>query len=283
MGPGRKLNKVVFQKWLNASDAILEMVVMKLPSPRAAQKYRVKYLYEGPQTDEVAKAIASCDPNGRLCMFVSKMFPTKDFTRFRAFGRVFSGTIATGMKVKIQGGQYKPGEKHDSYKKGVQRTILMMGGKEEPINDVPCGNTCALIGVDDCIKKQATIVNEDEVEAHNIRMMKYTVSPVVRVAVNPKNPQDLPKLVDGLKKLSKSDPLVIIKQDKGTKEHIISGCGDLHIEICLKDLRELYTKNVEIIQSDPVVSYCETITEDSSRSVDDGGFGRPCLSKSPNK
>lgn len=138
-------------------------------------------------------------------------------------------------------------KKHDSYIKNVQRTILMMGGKEEGIPDVPCGNTCALVGVDDCIIKQATIVNEDEIQAANIRMMKYTVSPVVRVAVNPANPQDLPKLVDGLTKLSKSDPLVIITQDKGTKEHIIAGCGDLHIEICLKDLRELYTKNVKII------------------------------------
>jgi len=87
----------------------------------------------------------------------------------------------------------------------------MMGGKEEPIKNVPCGNTCALIGVDDCIVKQATIVDHDVIDAHNIRMMKYTVSPVVRVAVTPANPQDLPKLVDGLKKLSKSDPLVIIK------------------------------------------------------------------------
>jgi elongation factor 2 len=94
----------------------------------------VKYLYEGPQTDEVAKAIAACDPKGALCMFISKMFPTKDFTRFRAFGRVFSGTIATGMKVRIQGGKYVPGKKFDVYTKGVQRTILMMGGKEEPIS-----------------------------------------------------------------------------------------------------------------------------------------------------
>lgn len=87
----------------------------------------------------------------------------------------------------------------------------MMGGKEEPISDVPCGNTCALIGVDDVIKKQATIVNEKNLTAHNIRMMKYTVSPVVRVAVHPRNPSELPKLVDGLAKLSKSDPLVIIE------------------------------------------------------------------------
>jgi elongation factor 2 len=271
---GRKLAKAIMQKWLNASEAILEMVVLKLPSPRAAQKYRVKYLYEGPQTDEIAKHISDCKSDGKLCMFISKMFPTKDFSRFRAFGRVFSGTIGTGMRVRIQGGQYVPGKKHDMYIKGIQRTILMMGGKEEPIKDVPCGNTCALIGIDDVIKKQATIVNEDMEDCHNIRMMKYTVSPVVRVAVHAKNPSELPKLVEGLAKLSKSDPLVIVSQDKATGQHVIAGCGDLHVEICLKDLRELYSKGIDIIVDDPVVSYCETVTEESSMV---------CLSKSPNK
>lgn len=109
--PGRKLNKIVFQKWINASDAILEMVVNSLPSPRRAQKYRVKYLYEGPKNDEMAKAISECDPKGKLCMFVSKMFPTKDFSRFRAFGRVFSGTVDQSKhagKIRIQSQGYKP-------------------------------------------------------------------------------------------------------------------------------------------------------------------------------
>lgn len=122
--------------------------------------------------------------------------------------------------------------------------------------------------------KQATIVGEKMMDAHNIRMMKYTVSPVVRVAVSPCQPADLPKLVEGLAKLSKSDPLVIVTQDKATKQHVIAGCGDLHIEICLKDLRELYTKNVKINVGNPVVSYCETVTKESDRV---------CLSKSPNK
>mmetsp|Transcript_3502 Transcript_3502/g.2071 ORF Transcript_3502/g.2071 Transcript_3502/m.2071 type:complete len:115 (+) Transcript_3502:1192-1536(+) len=103
--------------------------------------------------------------------------------------------------------------------------------------------------------------------------MKYSVSPVVRVAVLPKNPADLPKLLDGLKKLSKSDPLVQCYSDEATGEHIIAGCGELHIEICLKDLIEEYTR-IEIIQSDPVVTYRETVSE-PSRQV--------CLAKSPNK
>lgn len=89
----------------------------------------------------------------------------------------------------------------------------------------------------------------------------------------PKNSADLPKLVDGLKKLSKSDPLVQCYSDESSGEHIIAGCGELHIEICLKDLVDEYCK-CEIIQSDPVVTYRETVTETSSIV---------CLSKSPNK
>ena len=102
--------------------------------------------------------------------------------------------------------------------------------------------------------------------------MKYSVSPVVRVAVDVKNANDLPKLVDGLKKLSKSDPLVVCTTEE-SGEHIIAGCGELHIEICLKDLVEEYAK-CEIKKGDPVVTYKETVNQESNQM---------CLSKSPNK
>jgi len=69
--------------------------------------------------------------------------------------------------------------------------------------------------------------------------MKYSVSPVVRVAVEPKNPSDLPKLVEGLKRLAKSDPLVQCYTEE-SGEHIVAGAGELHLEICLKDLRDEY-------------------------------------------
>jgi len=75
----------------------------------------------------------------------------------------------------------------------------------------------------------------DHIDAHTIRNMKYSVSPVVRVAVAPKNAADLPKLVDGLKKLSKSDPLVVCTTEENG-QNVIAGCGELHVEICLKDL-----------------------------------------------
>lgn len=266
----KPLMKRTMQIWINAADTLLSMIVTKLPSPRVAQKYRVENLYEGPMDDEAAKAIRSCDKDGPLMMYVSKMVPTNDKGRFYAFGRVFSGTIATGQKVRIQGPHYKVGSKEDLNVKNIQRTVLMMGRTTEQIADVPCGNTVALVGIDQYILKSGTLTTLET--AHNIADMKYSVSPVVKVAVKVKDGKELPKLVEGLKKLSKSDPLVVCTTEE-SGEHVIAGCGELHVEICLKDLREEYAQ-CDFSVSDPVVSYRETVNETSSMT---------CLAKSPNK
>merc|ERR1719364_353410 len=267
---GKPLMKRTMQIWINAADTLLSMIVSKLPSPVTAQKYRVENLYEGPMDDTAANAMRACSPAGPLMMYVSKMVPTSDKGRFHAFGRVFSGTIATGSKVRIQGPHYKPGSKEDLNIKNIQRTVLMMGRSVEQIADVPCGNTVALVGVDQYILKSGTITDIED--AHNITAMKYSVSPVVKVSVKPKDGKDLPKLVEGLKKLSKSDPLVVCSTEE-SGEHIIAGCGELHVEICLKDLRDEYAQ-CDFSVGDPVVSYRETVTAESSVT---------CLAKSPNK
>jgi elongation factor 2 len=100
---------------------MLQMICIHLPSPVTAQKYRMEMLYEGPHDDEAAIAIKNCDANGPLMMYVSKMVPTSDKGRFYAFGRVFSGKVATGMKARIQGPNYTPGKKEDLYEKTIQR------------------------------------------------------------------------------------------------------------------------------------------------------------------
>merc|ERR1712190_553741 len=240
------------------------------PSPVTAQKYRTEMLYEGPSDDVVANAMKNCDVNGPLMMYISKMGPTSDKERFYAFGRIFSGAVSTGQKVRIMGPNYVPGKKEDLYEKSIQRTILMMGRYIEAIEDVPCGNICGLVGVDQFLVKTGTISTLKE--AHNMKQMKFSVSPVVRGAVEPKNPADLPKLVEGLKRLAKSDPMVqCMIEESG--EHIIAGAGELHLEICLKDLEEDHAC-IPLKKSDPVVSYRETVSEESSTM---------CLSKSPNK
>eukprot|EP00803_Ostreobium_quekettii_P007249 evm.model.scf_1627.1 EVM.evm.TU.scf_1627.1 scf_1627:5728-11865(-) len=270
---GKPLMKRVMQTWLPAQDALLEMMIWHLPSPHKAQKYRVDNLYEGPLDDAYATAIRNCDPKGPLMLYVSKMIPTSDKGRFFAFGRVFSGTVATGQKVRIMGPNYVPGQKKDLYIKSIQRTVLCMGRRQDAVEDVPCGNTVAMVGLDQFITKNATLTNEKNDDAHPIKAMKFSVSPVVRVAVEPKVASDLPKLVEGLKRLSKSDPMVQCTIEE-TGEHIIAGAGELHLEICLKDLQEDFMGGAEIRVSDPVVSFRETVSAESDHTV---------MSKSPNK
>ena len=269
---GKPLLKRVMQKWLPVGDAILEMIVIKLPSPAAAQRYRVENLYDGPLDDAAANAIRTCDTSegAPLMMYISKMVPSSDRGRFFAFGRVFSGKIATGQKVRIMGPNYVPGKKSDLWVKNIQRTLIMMGRFQEQVQDIPAGNTCGLVGVDQYLLKSGTITTLDE--AHCIKTMKFSVSPVVRCAVEPKKAQDLPKLVEGLKRLAKSDPMVLCYTEE-SGEHIIAATGELHLEICLKDLQEDFM-GTEVKVSDPVVSYRETVSGTSSQT---------CLSKSPNK
>jgi len=267
---GKKLLKTIMRKWIPAGETLLQMITFHLPSPAQAQKYRMEMLYEGPHDDPCATAIKNCDPDGELMMYISKMVPTSDKGRFYAFGRVFSGRIATGLKARIMGPNYKPGSKSDLYQKSIQRTILMMGRYVEPIEDVPCGNICGLVGVDQYLVKSGTISTYEK--AHNLRVMKFSVSPVVRVAVECKNPQDLPKLVEGLKRLAKSDPMVLCEFPEGG-DHVVAGAGELHLEICLKDLEEDHA-GIPLIKKDPVVSFRESVT---------GMNSAPALSKSPNK
>ncbi|KAK2118105.1 Elongation factor 2 [Saguinus oedipus] len=198
------------------------------------------------------------------------MAPTSNKGRFYAFGWVFSRLVSTGLKVRIMGPNYTPGKKEDLYLKPIQKTILMMARYVEPIEDVPCGNIVGLVGVDQFLVKTGTITTFEH--AHNMRVMKFSVSPVIRVAVEAKNPADLPKLVEGLKRLAKSYPMVqCIIEESG--EHIIAGAGELHLEIYLKNLEEDHAC-IPIKKSDPVVSYRETVSEKSNVL---------CLSKSPNK
>jgi len=266
------MGKHIMQKWLPAADAILEMIVLHLPSPRAAQKYRAETLYDGPVDDEACTAIKACETSAEapLMMYISKMIPGAD-NRFTAFGRVFSGKVSTGQKVRILGPNYEPGKKTDLFQKSIQRVVIMMGRYTETVADIPAGNTCGLIGVDQYLVKAGTITNLES--ACCIKTMKFAVSPVVRVAVAVKNTTDLPKLVEGLKKLSKSDPMVKVETtDAG--EHIIAGCGELHLEICLKDLAEDFMKGAPLNITPPVVTYNECITAPSSKE---------CLAKSANK
>lgn len=269
-GTEKEIYKVAMRRFLPLADALLDGIVYHLPSPKEAQLYRYTTLYDGPLDDECALAIKNCDPNGPLMIYISKMIPMHNGGRFYAFGRIFSGTVQTGQKVRIMGSNYKPGSDEDCYvNKSIQLVLKMIGSKGESCDSVKCGNTVALAGIDQYLLKSGTITTSDK--AYPIRTMKFSVSPIVQVAVSAKNPAELPKLVEGLKKLSKSDPSVkCFINESG--DHIVAGVGELHIEICLNDLKDFM--KTEIVVSQPIVPLRETIIS---------GSGQTCLAKSPNK
>jgi len=272
----KKVVKTIMMKFLPAAETLLEMIVTQLPSPKKAQAYRAEMLYSGEPTEEdpYFKGIKTCDQTAPLMLYISKMTPTADKGRFFAFGRIFSGKVRSGQKCRIMGNNYQVGKKTDLFDdKPIQRCVLMMGRYQEAVEDMPCGNVCGLVGVDKYIVKSATVTDEGCKEAYPLRDMKYSVSPVVRVAVEAKNAADLPKLVEGLKRLSKSDPLVVCSIEE-SGEHIVAGAGELHLEICLKDLQDDFMNGAPLKISEPVVSFRETVTDESDRQ---------CLSKSANK
>ena len=156
---GKELGKTVMSRWFPAADCLLETIICHLPSPATAQRYRTPYLYEGPQNDEVHRAMVNCDAKGPLCIYISKMVPIEG-GRFAAFGRIFSGTVKSGERVRILGSNYEVGQKTDLYEKNISQVgIFMMGKTPESLPDIPCGNTVALTGIDEYLLKTGTITS----------------------------------------------------------------------------------------------------------------------------
>ncbi|KAJ2672518.1 translation elongation factor 2 [Coemansia spiralis] len=266
----KALLKVIMHKFLPAAEALMEMICIHLPSPKKAQLYRCDYLYEGPTDDESATGIRNCDPNGPLMFYVSKLLPASDMRRFYAFGRVFSGTVSPGMRVRIQGPDYVPGNRKDLHIKPIQRTVFMVGRGVTDLDHCSAGNIVSLVGIDQFLLKSGTLTTSDT--AHNMKTIKFSVSPVMQVAVGVQDPKNLPNLLEGLKRLSRSDPCIHVSVSE-SGEYTIAGAGELYLEACLSDLENDYAR-VPIIINCPVVNYYETVQATSSLT---------CMSKSANK
>ncbi|CAF3178210.1 unnamed protein product [Rotaria socialis] len=254
----KKITANVMKRWLPAGEAMLHLIVLHLPSPVQAQVYRIKHLYEGPQDDQAACSMKACDPNGEVMIYISKKIPAQDGSRFLCFGRIFSGTVVSGTNVRVLGPDYRPGSTSDLQIKNITSVGVMVGDRCMPMNSVPAGNVVALSGIDKCLVKTATITTSPD--AHNFRVMKFSVSPVVRVAVDAKDPTDHAKLVEGLKKLVQADSLVQVLNENG--QHVIAAAGELHLEICLADLEKTHAR-CPLKVATPIVTYRETITAES--------------------
>lgn len=247
------------KKILPVHSAILDMFIRHLPTPLEAQPYRIPKIWLGDVESEIGKAMKACDENAPTVICLNKVV-VDPHAGIVSTGRIFSGTISEGDNVYLLTG-----------KKGyrVQQTSIYMGARREIVNTIPAGNIAALLGLD-IARAGETVVSEtikDQVVP--FEKIKYVSEPVITIAVEPKHPKDLPKLIDLMQKLSIQDPNLVTTINQETGEYLLSGMGELHLEISVKDIQSA----VDVTTSQPIVVYRETITKP----------GGPVLGKSPNK
>ncbi|GJC85030.1 pre-mRNA-splicing factor CWF10 [Colletotrichum liriopes] len=269
------LLKLVCEQFFGPSTGFVDMIVRHIPSPNeSAERYLEKY-YTGPLDTKVAESMKSCNQDGPLVIHVTKLFSTADAKSFYSFGRVLSGTARPGMQVRVLGEGYSTDDDEDMAMATISDVFIGESRYNIPTDGVPAGNYVLLGGVDNSIVKTATLVPpklEDDEDPYIFKPVTHFTESVLKVAVEPINPSELPKMLDGLRKIQKSYPLITTKVEE-SGEHIVLGTGELYMDCVLHDLRRLYA-DMEIKVSDPVTRFCETVVEQSATK---------CYAITPNK
>ncbi|MDE1829242.1 MAG: elongation factor EF-2 [Thaumarchaeota archaeon] len=238
-------------------DAVLGMVVKHHPNPAEAQKYRIPKIWKGDLNSDIGKALLNCDDNGPAVMMIVNM--TVDPAAGPvAIGRLFSGKLKDGDRIHII----------DSKREGrIQSVNFFMGNQREMVGELAAGNIPALLGLEHARAGQtiSTIAGVNTFEG-----IQYVSEPVVQIAVEPKHPKDLPRLVEALNRITIEDPNLQVKINEESGETVIAGMGVLHLEIATALIADA---KVDIVTSQPLINYRETIRNAAG----------PIMSKSPNR
>lgn len=267
--------KLVCEQFFGPPTGFVDMIVSHIPSPVEAAESMLERYYTGPLDSKVASSIKSCDQEGPLVIHVTKLLSTSDAKSFYSLGRVVSGTARPGMQVRVLGEGYSLDDDEDMAMASIAEVFIGETRYNIPTDGVPAGNLVLLGGVDNSIVKSATIVPpslEDDEDAYIFKPVTHFTESVLKVAVEPINPSELPKMLDGLRKINKSYPLIKTKVEE-SGEHIVLGTGELYMDCVLHDLRRLYAE-MDIKVSDPVTRFCETVVETSATK---------CYALTPNK
>ncbi|HRR88125.1 MAG TPA: elongation factor EF-2, partial [Methanoculleus sp.] len=250
-------------KWLAKNSplhsVLLDMVVKHLPNPIEAQHRRIPIIWHGDYSTPEGKAMINCDPNGPVCLMVTDISFDPHAGEV-ATGRLFAGTLRRGTECYIMGTAKRVNR--------IAQVGIFMGAERVEVDLLPAGNIAAVTGLKDAIvgSTVTTLIDMTPFES-----LKHYSEPVMTVAVEAKNMKDLPKLVEVLRQVAKEDPTVQVSINEETGEHLISGMGELHLEIITGRIKR--DKGVDIITSPPIVVYRETIT----------GRAGPVEGKSPNR
>ena len=261
----KDLLKMVCEQFFGGPEGLVDMIVEHVPSPLEGAQKKLERYYTGPADTKVASSIARCDQDGPLVIQITKLFNTSDATGFYSFGRVMSGIAKAGQSVRVLGENYTIDDEEDMTQATIAETWIASSRYNIPTSGVPAGNWVLLSGVDNSIVKTATILPPrlpDDEEAYIFKPLKHFTESVFKVAVEPINPSELPKMLDGLRRVNKSYPLITTKVEE-SGEHIVLGTGELYMDCVLHDLRRLYSE-MELKVSDPVTRFCETVVETSA-------------------
>ncbi len=255
-------NYQTLQKTIPLHDAILDIVIKNTPNPVKAQRYRIPKIWKGEMNSEVGQAMLSCSYDGPtvMCITMAQKGPDAGLI---ATGRLFSGSIKKGDKVYLVNADREY---------SVKEVSMYMGAFREIVDQITAGNIAALLSLE-MARAGETLVDVAHREGMiPFERIKYVSEPVMTIAVEPKNPGDLPRLLEAMGRLSMEDPNLLSIINKETGEYLLSGMGELHLEVAVKFLRD-YSGEIEILTSPPIVVYRESVE----------GKGVIATAKSPNK
>ncbi|MFH1849257.1 MAG: elongation factor EF-2 [archaeon] len=225
---------------------LLNAVIRHLPNPVDAQAYRVPSLWHGELESVDGKALISCDANGPVFFVITKIVVDPQAGEIAA-GRLFSGSIRKGTSVYLNLAKTWC---------RVQQVFIYNGAKREIVENVPAGNIVGVAGLQAIPGETISLSPSEPFEK-----IQHIFEPVVTKAIEAKRPSDLPKLIEVLRTVSKEDPTIVIQINEETGEHLISGMGELHLEVI--ENRIITEKGVEVKSSPPIVVYRETVTKES--------------------
>jgi elongation factor 2 len=231
-------------------DVVLEMSVSHHPNPIDAQKYRIPKIWHGDSESSLGKDLLNCNPDGEPAFVCTKIVVDKHAGEVAA-GRLFSGTLKQGDEVFMNGAKRKTRIQQVSIYKGAQRII---------VDEVPSGNIIGIVGLRDVYAGET--ISRNPIEP--FEAIKHIFEPVVTKSIEATKAADLPKLVEVLKQVGKEDPSIKIEINEQTGESLMSGMGELHLEIIENRIKT--EKGLEVKTSPPIIVYRETVSKMSEDS-----------------
>ncbi len=275
----KPLLKMTCQKIFGNTSGLVDMLATHIPSAEDAAATKIERAYSGPVKNggKLVDAMLACDPDAPAVVMISKLIPKSDCSAFDALGRVMCGTIKKNDRVRVLGENFSPDDDEDCVVKTVSNMWMYEARYRIPIDEARAGAWVLLEGIDQSITTTATLVPENmpktfKDDLYVFKTLDFDNKAVMKIAAEPLNPSDLPKMVEGLRKITKSYPACVTKVEE-SGEHTIMGTGELFLDSVMKDLREMYGE-IEIKVSDPVVCFSETVVETSSLK---------CYAETPNK